>query len=104
MARPKKTETTKRYTLRLLAAQRAKIEELADLAGLTTSEYIRRSGLGKRIRSKVSLKAMNELRRLGGPQKLCLMSIHDPANRQELNRVLDLILVTIKQLQNGGED
>ena len=104
MARPKKTETTKRYTVRLLTAQRAKIEELADLAGLTTSEYIRRSALGKRIRSKVSLKAMNELRRLGGLQKLCLMSIHDPANRQELNQVLSLILVTIKQLQNGGDD
>jgi hypothetical protein len=104
MARPQKKETAKRYTVRLLSDQRARIEELADLAGLTTSEYIRRSALGKRIRSKVSLKAMNELRRLGGLQKLCLTTTHDPENRQEMNRVLNLILVTIKQLQNGGDD
>jgi hypothetical protein len=75
MARPKKTETTKRYTVRLLAEQRSKIEELADIAGLNTSEYIRRSALGKRIRSRINLTAMNELRRLGGLQKFCLIHI-----------------------------
>jgi len=96
-------ETTKRYTVRLLADQRAKIEELADLAGLNTSEYIRRSALGKRIHSKLSKTAMGELRRLGGLQKFCLIHIHDPENRRELNRVLNLIHTTLVRLMAEGD-
>jgi hypothetical protein len=100
--RPLKRDSAKRYTVRLRDEQLVKIEELADLAGLTTSEYMRRAALGKRIRSKVSLTAMNELRRLGGLQKLCLM--HIPEHRHELNGVLNQILATIKQLQNGADN
>jgi len=104
MARPKANVLKRIFPVRMLPDERKRIEDLADLAGLNTSEYIRRCALGKRIRSRINLTAMNELRRLGGLQKLCLMSIHDPANRQELNRVLNLILVTIKHLQNNGDD
>jgi len=104
MARPRKEDTAKNYTVRMFPAQITKIKDLAALAGCAPAEYIRRCALGKRIRSAVSLKAMNELRRLGGLQKLCLMSIRDPTNRQELNQVLNLILVTIKQIQNGGDE
>jgi hypothetical protein len=102
MARPRSTVLRQICPVRMYPAEKEKIESLADLAGLTTSEYMRRAALGKRIRSKVSLTAMNELRRLGGLQKLCLMHIRE--HRHELNGVLNQILATIKQLQNEGDN
>jgi hypothetical protein len=33
-----------------------------------------------------------------------LIHIHDPENRRELNRVLNQILATIKQIENGRDN
>jgi hypothetical protein len=104
MATPKANVLRRIFPVRMLPDERKRIEDLADLAGLNTSEYIRRCALGKRIRSRINLTAMNELRRLGGLQKFCLIHIHDPENRRELNRVLNQILATIKQIENGRDN
>jgi hypothetical protein len=100
MARPKVEENRKRYTIRLMSNELAKIDDLADRAGLTTSEYIRRCALGKRMHSKVNIKAMAELNRLGGLQKLCIT--HFPEDRGHLHEVIEEILKTLKSLRELG--
>jgi hypothetical protein len=94
------TENRKRYTVRLSSAELEAIQEKADMAGITASEFIRRSCLGKRIVAKHNLKAINELKRLGGLQKHCIMQA--PEHRAELNSVIRAILAAIKQLGAGG--
>ncbi|MDR3734167.1 MAG: hypothetical protein P4L10_01375 [Acidobacteriaceae bacterium] len=105
MSRPKIVEHRKRYTLRLLPEELERIETLADYAGLTVSEYMRRCALQKRIHSKINLKAMGALARLGGLQKYCLQQIQDepglPETRHQLNRVLHEIRDEIQRLQSS---
>ena len=100
MARPKMESGRKRYTVRLNAEELSKIADLADQAGLNTSEYIRRCALGKRLHSKVNVKAMAELSRLGGLQKLCIMEA--PENRPRLNAVITEIMLALKSLRESG--
>ena len=45
------------------------INRKAIAAGLTTSEYLRRSALNRRITVRTDIRMMNELLRLGGLQK-----------------------------------
>ncbi|HEY0308471.1 MAG TPA: hypothetical protein VGB94_09950 [Acidobacteriaceae bacterium] len=103
MARPRKIELRRGFLVKLLPEEKARIEVLADHAGLTMSEFLRRCALGKRIHSKVSMKAMGELGRLGGLQKYCLQQIKDqpdlPETRHQLNAVLNAILAEIKRVQ-----
>jgi len=42
------------------------IKEQADIAALTVSEYIRRRTLNKHVASKLDLRVLAEMRRLGG--------------------------------------
>jgi len=104
MSRPKSAEHRSRYTFRLLPEELEKIGILASYAGLTVSACLRRCALRKCIRPRVSVKAMAELRRLGGLQKYCLRQIKDqpglPEARHQLNAVLGAILVEIKRLQS----
>ena len=74
MARPKRTEgATLRLFIRTTDREKAIIKAQARKAGLTMSEYMRRTSLNKRIASKVDQKALGELARLGGLQKYLLM-------------------------------
>jgi hypothetical protein len=100
MARPKQTTVKKIVPVRMSAEDKQKIMSMADQAGLTTSEFIRRSALGKRIHSKVHLKAMGELSRLGGLQKLCITKA--PEFRPQLNEVIREIVTALKLLHQGG--
>jgi hypothetical protein len=84
----------------MIADDKDKVEALADRAGLTTSEYIRRCALGKRLHSKLNIKAMAELNRLGGLQKLCIMQA--PEYRPQLNGVISEIILTLKSLRERG--
>ncbi len=108
MARPRKAELRRGFLVKLLPEEKARIEVLADRAGLTMSEFLRRCALGKRIHSKVSLKAMGELGRLGGLQKYCLQQIKDqpglPETRHQLNAVLSAILAEIKRIQTDERE
>lgn len=55
-----------RIGLRLSTEERAEIGEQAEVSGLSVSEYVRRRVWGRRVASKVDLKVLAELRRLGG--------------------------------------
>jgi hypothetical protein len=100
MARPKSLITRSIFPVRLSAMEKERIETLAVEAGITASEYMRRCALGKRLHSKVNIKAMAELSRLGGLQKLSIM--HAPEHRAALNEVLAAILLTLKSIRQSG--
>ena len=103
MARPKRIEgATLRLFIRTTDREKAIIKDQARKAGLTMSEYMRRTSLNKRIVSKVDQKALGELARLGGLQKYLLMKIKglpDEENlRRELNSTLSAVLNAVRAL------
>ena len=52
--------------VRLTAAEKARLKDDADLAGLSVSEYVRRRSLGRPIIAQADAVTIKELRRLGG--------------------------------------
>lgn len=55
-----------RVNLRLLVAEKAQLQEDADLAGIGMSELIRRRYFGRPIVADVNMVMIKELRRIGG--------------------------------------
>ena len=51
---------------RLTKAEKEKLQEQADLAKLTLSEYVRRRALGRKVVAKIDMAVLAELRRMGG--------------------------------------
>ena len=105
MARPKGTEgATRRLFIRITDGEKAIIKDQAKRAGLTMSEYMRRTSLNKRIVSKMDQKALGELARLGGLQKYLLMEIKDlpyeEGLRRELNSTLSAVLSAVRTLNS----
>jgi hypothetical protein len=103
MARPKRTEgAALRLFIRTTDREKAIIKTQAKKAGLTMSEYMRRTSLNKRIVSKVDQKALGELARLGGLQKYLLMQIKglpdEEGLRRELNSTLSAVLSAVRAL------
>jgi hypothetical protein len=105
MARPRSKEPYRRHSIRFVDEDWAKVKELADQAAKSPSEFIRTCALQKRIHSKVNLKAIAELKQLGGLQKLCLMEVRKlPADHgaiQKLNQTLDAVLKAIPKLDSA---
>jgi hypothetical protein len=84
----KKREAT--IILRILPEEKAAVAAEAGKAGMTVSEYIRCRALGKPVKSRMSEKVINELRRLGGLQK------HLATKYQHKKDAIDEVLVEIK--------
>jgi len=57
---------TDRIAVRLTAAEKSKLREDADLAGLSVSQLVRRRYFGRRIESRVDIKVAAELRSTAG--------------------------------------
>src|ERR1039458_6014189 len=90
MARPKGTEgPTRRLFIRITDGEKAIIKDQAKRAGLTMSEYMRRTSLHKRIVSKMDQKALGELARLGGLQKYLLKQIKGLPDEEGLRKSED---------------
>ena len=103
MSRPKRTEgATLRLFIRITDAEKANIRDQAKRAGLTMSEYMRRTSLNKRIVSKMDQKALGELARLGGLQKYLLKQIKglpdEEGLRRGLNSTLSAVLSAVSRL------
>ena len=103
MARTKQNEVaTRRIFIRITDAEKANIRDQAKIAGLTMSEYMRRTSLHKRIVSKMDQKALGELARLGGLQKYLLRQIKglpdEEGLRKELNSTLSAVLSAVSRL------
>ncbi|HEY2452189.1 MAG TPA: plasmid mobilization protein MobA [Scandinavium sp.] len=69
MAKSEKRQRNIIIQLRSTEAEAEAIKKKATAAGLTTSEYLRRSALNRRIMVRTDIRMMNELKRLGGLQK-----------------------------------
>ena len=103
MARAKQNEVaTRRIFIRITDAEKANIRDQAKIAGLTMSEYMRRTSLHKRIVSKMDQKALGELARLGGLQKYLLKQIKglpdEEGLRKGLNSTLSAVLSAVRTL------
>ena len=97
MARPKGTEgTTRRLFIRITDGEKAIIKDQAKRAGLTMSEYMRRTSLHKRIVSKMDQKALGELARLGGLQKHLLRQIKGLPDEEGLRKGLNSTLLAVQ--------
>ena len=55
-----------RLSVRVTDEEYQDLVEQADVSGLSLSEYVRRRVFGRRVVSKLDLKVLAELRRLGG--------------------------------------
>ena len=88
--------------LRMLPEEKAEMAAEAAKAGLTVSEFIRRRALGRPVKSRVSEKAINELRRLGGLQKHLATKFQH--KKDAIDEVLDDIKKAILQLDRSEEE
>lgn len=58
-----------RFEIRLTNAERDKLEKMAEAAGISVSELIRRRAFGRAVQASSDMTTIRELRRLGGLQK-----------------------------------
>ena len=88
--------------LRILPEEKEAVAAEAGKAGLTVSEYIRRRALDRPVKSRVSEKAINELRRLGGLQKHLATKFQH--KRDAIDQVLGEITAAIQRLDRQEEE
>ena len=60
------SKRTKRIYIRLTPSELEEIQEQAQISGLSLSEYVRRRVSGHKVKSRIELKMLSELRRQGG--------------------------------------
>lgn len=97
---PERLDTV--ITVRLTPAEKAKLREDADLAGLSVSELVRRRYFGKPILASTDRAMIRELRRLGG----LLKHIHtqsDGVYSKETAQALVAITAYIEQLSHDRQ-
>lgn len=86
--------------VRLEPGEAEAIREKAKDAGVTVSEFLRAAALGRKTRSTIDAQVINELRRLGGLQKM----IHNDTGgtySKETADILRAIKNTIQRLSRG---
>lgn len=76
------------------------ITKKAIVAGLTTSEYLRRTALNRRIQVRTDIRMMNELKRLGGLQKHLYTQMQEQMTT-ELSRQFSEVLSGIVKAINA---
>ena len=74
-----------RFTIRLTPQEKTRLDEQADIAGLSLSEYARRRFFGGTIAAYTDVKAVGELRRSGGLLK------HNFATLRQANMPPDIL-------------
>ena len=74
-----------RFTIRLTPQEKMRLDEQADIAGLSVSEYMRRRFFGGTIAAYTDLRTVGELRRIGGLLK------HNFATLRQENAPSDIL-------------
>ena len=90
---------TERVGVRFTGGEKAKLRELADDAGLSVSELVRRITFGRKLVCNVEEMHIRELRRLGGLLK-ALYNQSGGINAAESAKVLRRIYQTIDEQAN----
>jgi predicted HicB family RNase H-like nuclease len=96
--RPRKDPADRRshtHGLRLSPTEKAELEERAERAGLSMSEYIRRRALGKRVKSAVDEEAVRQMQRVG----VNLNQIARRAHQQGVEAVEGQALSVVRDLR-----
>ena len=89
--------------IRLTQAEKARLREDADLAGLSLSELVRRRYFGRPIVASTDAVMIKELRRLGG----LLKHVHNEsggAYRQETAEALSVLKTYMETLSHDREE
>jgi len=99
MARFEKKENPMidRIPVRCTPQQKEQIENNANAVGLSMSEYLRRRGLGEKIKSKSDLLTIGKLQKFGGLLKH-LYATSNGANSAETKQALDQTNALIKKM------
>ncbi|HEY2452193.1 MAG TPA: plasmid mobilization protein MobA [Scandinavium sp.] len=101
MSKSKKCQREKLVKCRCTEAEFETINKKAIAAGLTTSEYLRRSALNRRIMVRTDIRMMNELKRLGGLQKYLYTQMQETMTTElsrQYSEVLSGIVTAINAL------
>ncbi len=91
-----------RLTVRFAAEDIERIRADADMAGLTTSEFVRRRALGNAIVPHTDRTMLNELRRIGG----LLKHVHNESGgtySKDTAEALKVLIDYMKKLAAGGD-
>lgn len=100
MSKSEKRQREKLVKCRCTDAEFEAINKKAIAAGLTTSEYIRRTALNRRITVRTDQRMINELLRLGGLQKHLYTQLRENMTT-ELSQQFSEVLTTIKNTINN---
>ncbi|WP_413676668.1 plasmid mobilization protein MobA [Pantoea dispersa] len=100
MSKSEKRQKNTLIQLRCTEAEAVAIKGKANAAGLTTSEYLRRTALSRRIMVRTDIRMMNELLRLGGLQKH-LFNQMQSSMTTELSRQFSEVLTNITHAINA---
>lgn len=100
MSKSEKRQKNILIQLRCTEAEAEAIKNKAILAGLTTSEYLRRTALNRRIQVRTDIRMMNEIKRLGGLQKHLYTQMQEGMTT-ELSRQFSDVLVEIARALNA---
>lgn len=100
MSKNNKNQRTKLVKCRCTDSEYEAINNKAFAAGLTTSEYLRRTALNRRIMVRTDIRMMNELKRLGGLQKHIFTQMSETMTT-ELSRQFSDVLVGIADALNA---
>lgn len=96
--RPRKDPADRRsktHGLRLSPNEKAELEERAERAGLSLSEYIRRRALGKPVKTAVDEEAVRQMQRVG----VNLNQIAKRAHQQGVGAVKEEALSVVEELK-----
>lgn len=100
MSKSEKRQKNTLIQLRCTEAEANAIKNKAIAAGLTTSEYLRRTALNRRITVRTDIRMMNELLRLGGLQKHLYTQMQQNMTA-ELSQQFSEVLTSIKHAINA---
>ncbi|CAO95039.1 plasmid mobilization protein MobA [Erwinia tasmaniensis] len=99
MAKSEKRQRNALIQLRCTDAEADAIKKKAIAAGMTTSEYLRRTALKRRIMVRTDIRMMKELLRLGGLQKHLYTQMQQSMTT-ELSHQFSEVLTSIKHAIN----
>lgn len=89
-------------TLRVSTEEKQRVEEQASLAGLSVSEYMRRTVFGGRpVVAAADAAMLRELRRVGGLLKHHFETAQHVGSGEQMNEALRLLARTIERIGNA---